>query len=49
VRFARAVRHPEVVEVPDFTNSHDSKSAWLCKYNVRTSIYRVFIVSFFSL
>jgi hypothetical protein len=47
-RFAGVVRHPDVPEVPDFTNSHDPTSAWLRKYNVYTSIYCFFIVSFSS-
>jgi hypothetical protein len=30
-RFPGVVRHPDAPEVPDFTNSHDPMSAWLCK------------------
>jgi hypothetical protein len=48
-RFTGVVRHPDMPEVPDFTNSHGPMSAWLCKYSARTSIFHVFIVLFFSL
>jgi hypothetical protein len=48
-RFAGVVRRPDAPEVPDFTNSHSPTCAWLRKYNVHSSIYRVFIISFLSL
>jgi hypothetical protein len=49
VRFARVVCRPDTPEVPDFTNSHGPTCGWLHKNNIRSSIYCVFIVSFFSL
>jgi hypothetical protein len=48
-RFAGVVRRPDAPEVPNFTKSHGSTNTWFRKYSVRSSIYRVFIVSFFSL
>jgi hypothetical protein len=48
-RFTGVVYRPDALEVPDFTNSYGATCAWLRKYIVCSSIYRVCKVSFFSL